>query len=79
MVMTQLRISIEEEKLSNKFKVDMYNTWNENTLGGLNKNKLDGKRKRMIYRKEYKYKLYNTKASEKKIKEKWNELPRSVR
>lgn len=31
MVMTQLRISIEEEKLSNKFKVDMYNNWNENT------------------------------------------------
>lgn len=35
MVMTQLGISIEEEKLSNKFKVDMYNNWNENTLGWL--------------------------------------------
>lgn len=34
--MIQLRISIKEEKLSNKFKVDMYNSQNENTLGERN-------------------------------------------
>lgn len=34
--MIQLRISIKEEKLSNKFKVDMYNAQNENTLGERN-------------------------------------------